>query len=137
MAHYRALLPDIASQTSRLERRADEAEREVEKLKKVEYMAERIGEIFDGVVSGVTSWGMYVELPDTVEGMIRMAELQDDFYIFDEEHWQLVGEHTRRTFKLGQRVRVEIAGTDKIMRTIDMRLADTDGEQGSDRDGKY
>lgn len=80
---------------------------------------------------------MYVELPDTVEGMIRMAELQDDFYIFDEEHWQLVGEHTRRIFKLGQRVRVEIAGTDKIMRTIDMRLADTDGEQGSDRDGKY
>lgn len=137
IAHYRALLPDIASQTSRLERRADEAEREVEKLKKVEYMSERIGEIFDGVVSGVTSWGMYVELPDTVEGMIRMAELQDDFYIFDEEHWQLVGEHTRRTFKLGQRVRVEIAGTDKIMRTIDMRLADTDGEQDSDRDGKY
>ncbi|MDE7300072.1 MAG: S1 RNA-binding domain-containing protein, partial [Lachnospiraceae bacterium] len=122
--HYRALLPDVASQTSRLERRADEAEREVEKLKKVEYMEERVGEIFDGVVSGVTSWGMYVELPDTVEGMVHMAELQDDYYIFDEERYQLVGEHTHRTFKLGQKVRVVIAGTDKIMRTIDMRIAD-------------
>lgn len=125
--HYNAILPEAAKQTSKTERRADEAEREVEKLKKVEYMSDKIGEIFEGVISGVTSWGMYVELPDTVEGMVRLADMDDDYYIFDEAGYQLVGEHTKRTYKLGQKVRVEVVGTDKVLKTIDMLLAEREG----------
>lgn len=120
IAHYERILPEVAKQTSRTERRADEAEREVEKLKKVEFMEDKVGEIFEGVISGVTSWGMYVELPDTVEGMVHMSDLRDDYYIFDEDHYMLIGEHTGRTYKLGQKVRVMIAGTDKILKTINM-----------------
>ena len=120
IAHYERILPEVAKQTSRTERRADEAEREVEKLKKVEFMEDKVGEIFEGVISGVTSWGMYVELPDTVEGMVHMSDLRDDYYIFDEDHYMLIGEHTGRTYKLGQKVKVMIAGTDKILKTINM-----------------
>ncbi len=94
IAHYQDILSEVAKQTSRAERRADEAEREVEKLKKVEYMLDRIGEVFEGVISGVTSHGMYVELPNTVEGMVRLSDMDDDYYIFDEAAYQLVGEHT-------------------------------------------
>ena len=86
-------------------------------------MSERIGEVFDGVVSGVTSWGMYVELPNTVEGMVRLADMDDDYYIFDEAGYQLIGEHTKKTYKLGQKVRVEVVATDKALKTIDMLLA--------------
>lgn len=118
-AHYEHLLPQVAIQTSTLERRADEAERETEKMKKCEYMSQYIGYEFDGVISGVTSWGFYVELPNTVEGMVRMSDLDDDYYIFDEEHYELVGELKRKTYKLGQPVRVQVAGTDKLLRTVD------------------
>ncbi len=119
IAHYDSILPEVANQTSKTERRADEAEREVQKLKKVEYMSQFIGQTFDGVISGVTSWGMYVELPNTCEGMIRLADLQDDYYIFDEAHYALIGEHTKHTYKLGQPIHVVVTGTDKMLRTID------------------
>ena len=92
IAHYERILPEVAVKTSALERRADEAERETDKLKKCEYMSRYIGECFDGVISGVTNWGLYVELPNTVEGMIRMTVLDDDYYIFDEQRYELVGE---------------------------------------------
>lgn len=120
--HYNSILPAVAIQTSMTERRADDAEREVDKLKKVEYMTQFIGEQFEGVISGVTSWGMYVELPNTCEGMIRMADLDDDYYYFDEEHYCLVGEHTHKTYKLGQRVLIEVLATDKMLRTVDFDL---------------
>lgn len=120
--HYHSILPNVAHQTSITERRADEAEREVEKLKKVEYMTQYIGELFEGVISGVTSWGMYVELPNTCEGMIRVADMDDDYYFFDEEHYCMVGEHTKKTYKLGQRVLIEVLATDKLTRTIDFDL---------------
>ncbi len=119
IGHYNAILPEVAKQSSHTERRAEEAEREVEKLKKVEYMSEFLGETFEGVISSVTSWGMYVELPNTVEGMIRVADLTDDYYIFDENHYTMTGERTRRCYKLGQRLKVMVAGTDKLLRTID------------------
>lgn len=117
--HYERILPEIARQSSLTERRADEAEREVEKLKKVQYMSKFIGDIFEGVVSGVTSWGMYVELPNTVEGMVRMADLHDDYYIYDEGNHMLVGEHTKHTYKLGQKIKVQLVDTSKLLRTID------------------
>ena len=122
IGHYHSILPNVAQQTSMTERRADEAEREVEKLKKVEYMTQYIGEQFEGVISGVTSWGMYVELPNTCEGMIRVADMDDDYYFFDEEHYCMVGEHTKKTYKLGQRVLIEVLATDKLTRTIDFDL---------------
>nr|WP_330371766.1 ribonuclease R [Enterocloster bolteae] len=120
--YYEAILPGVAMQTSALERRAEEAERETDKLKKCEYMSRFIGQEFDGVISGVTNWGLYVELPNTVEGLVRISELRDDYYIFDEQHYELVGEMTRKTFKLGQPIRVQVASTDRLLRTVDFIL---------------
>ena len=120
--HYNKILFEVANHSSKTERRAEEAERDVEKLKKVEYMMEHIGESFEGVISGVTSWGMYVELPNTIEGMIRVSEMDDDYYIYDEERYQMVGEHTKKVYKLGQKVIVEVVNADKIQRAIDFAL---------------
>jgi ribonuclease R len=124
--HYEKILYEVAEHSSKTERRADEAEREVEKLKKVEYMKEHIGETFEGVISGVTSWGMYVELPNTIEGMIRVSEMNDDYYIYDEERYQMVGEHTKKVYKLGQKVTIEVVNADKILRTIDFALVEAE-----------
>ncbi len=120
--HYDKILPDVARQASITERRADDAERDVLKLKKVEYMSEHIGEEFDGVISGITNWGMYVELPNTVEGLVRVTDMEDDFYVYDEEKYSMTGEHTRKSYKLGQKVRVEVVDTDKWQKVIDFRL---------------
>ena len=122
IAHYDKVLPQVAVQTSALERRADEAERETEKMKKCEYMSKFVGQTFEGVISGVTNWGFYVELPNTVEGLVRISELRDDYYIFDESRYELVGEMSRKVYKLGQPVRVVVAGTDKLLRTVDFVL---------------
>ena len=113
----------MATATSQCESRADEAEREVDKLKKVEYMSRHVGEYHEGVISGITNWGMYVELPNTCEGMIRLQNM-NDYYIFDENKYELVGEMTRNTFRLGQKIKIYIAGADKITRTVDFLLAD-------------
>ena len=86
-------------------------------------MSSFIVHTFQGVVSGITNWGLYVELPNTVEGMVRMTELGDDYYIFDEAHYQLVGERTGKTFKLGQKVTVEVAKVDVQAKNIDFWLA--------------
>ena len=123
LEHYRKLLPTVATDTSTTERRADEAEREVDKLKKIEYMSRHLGEIHEGVISGITNWGMYVELPNTCEGMIRLQDL-DDYYIFDENKYELQGEMSRQTFRLGQKLKICIANADKVTRTVDFLLAD-------------
>lgn len=116
--HYESILPEVAYLSSRYERRADEAEREVEKLKKIEFMSKYIGEEFEGVISGVTSSGLYVELKNTVEGNIPIEDLEGDYFYFDEEHYSLVGEHTKKTYKLGQRLIIRVEDTDKLLRTI-------------------
>lgn len=118
-AHYEKILPGVAVQCSMMERRAEEAERETIKLKKCEYMSKRIGEVFWGVISGVTTWGFYVELANTVEGLVRVNELQDDYYLFDEEHMELRGETGKKTYKLGQKIAVQVSGTDKLTKTVD------------------
>lgn len=120
--HYESILDEVAKQSSQMERRADEAERETIKLKKCEYMAKHIGEEFEGVISGVTEWGFFVELPNTVEGLVRVTELKDDFYQFYEDTYELVGEATNKRYKLGQKVKVVVESTDKLMRTIDFAL---------------
>lgn len=125
--HYEEILPDVAKHASEMERRAEEAERETAKMKKAEYMAERVGEEFDGVISGITAWGMYVELPNTVEGLVHVTSLRDDYYAYREETYELAGEATNKRYKLGQKVRIVVEGADVLQRTIDFRLAGQDG----------
>ena len=128
-AHYERILPKVAEQTSKTERRADETEREVEKLKKAEYMKRRIGEVHRGIISSITSWGVYVELPNTVEGMIHVSKLPGDFYYYDEATYSMVGERTGRQFKLGEQVKIRVAGVDMLLKNIDFDLEeDDDGE---------
>ena len=120
--HYREILPEVAKHSSEMERRADEAERETDKLKKVEYMETRIGEEFEGVISGVTGWGIYVELPNTVEGLVHVSRLPGDYYFYNETTYEMVGEATGRAFKLGMPVRVRVEECDRFTRTIDFSL---------------
>ncbi|MCR5726018.1 MAG: RNB domain-containing ribonuclease [Lachnospiraceae bacterium] len=127
--HYNKILNDVAFMSSKCERRADEAEREVQKLKKIEFMEPHIGEAFDGVISGISSMGIYVELPNTVEGIIKIEELKDDFYYFDEEHYQLVGRNKNNCYKLGQRVKVKLEEADKLLRSIIFSIYSEDEEQ--------
>lgn len=118
IGHYEKILPEVAMQSSVMERRAEEAERETVKLKKVEYMEERIGEEFEGVISGITKWGAYVELPNTIEGLVHVVNMKDDHYEYWEDRLELVGERTHKAYKLGQAVRVRVLETDKVQRTI-------------------
>lgn len=117
--HYERLLNEVSVWTSSRERLAEEAERETDKAKKVQYMERHIGEFYDGVISGMNNYGFYVELPNTVEGMVRVSELVGDYYVFDETRYELVGEHSRRRFKLGQQIRIQVIGVDRYMKTID------------------
>ena len=112
-------LPEAAARSSAMEQRAAEVERETVKLKKAQYMEGKIGETYDGIISGVTTWGIYVELPDTVEGMIRISDLTDDFYYYDEKKYILVGERTGKTYTLGQKMKITVAGADPARRTVD------------------
>ena len=120
--HYAKILTEVTMQASSLERRADEAERETVKLKKVQYMKKFYGEEFEGVISGITKWGLYVELPNTVEGLVHVANMMDDHYDYDETHFQMVGTHTGKRYELGQKVKVRVTGCDTIARTIDFEL---------------
>ncbi len=117
--HYQDILPEVAKHSSDMERRADEAERETDKLKKVEYMEERIGNIYEGVISSITAWGVYVELPNTIEGMIHVSMLPGDYFYYDEQLYEMVGQATDKRYKLGERIKVRVNATDKIARTID------------------
>ena len=121
-AHYEAILTEVAKKSSERERLAEEAERETIKLKKVEYMAERVGETFEGVISSITKWGVYVELPNTIEGLIHVTNMRDDHYNYIEESYEMVGEHTGKTYKLGQTVVVRVIGANRLERTIDFEF---------------
>lgn len=122
--HYNKILPEVAKQSSVRERLADEAEREVDKLKKAEYMQEHIGEIYDGIISGVTNWGIYVELENTVEGLVHISKIQGDYYTYKEDTYELVGEATGRRFCLGQQISVCVNSVDLALRAVDFILAD-------------
>ncbi len=118
--HYEAILPEVAVSTSKNERRADETERMVDKMKKAEYMKKYVGEVFEGVISGMTGWGMFVTLPNTVEGQIRLSDLTDDYYTFDESKYELIGERTGRTYRLGEKINVRVIDADKALASITM-----------------
>ena len=131
--HYDRILPDVALRSSMMERRADEAEREVDKMKKAEYMEQFMGETFEGVISGMNTWGMYVELPNTVEGMVHVTALKDDYYFYDEERYLMIGERTNKTYKLGEKVKVVVTGVDKLLKTIDFELADEEEDNSLEK----
>ncbi len=111
-----------AENSSEREISAMEAERDTDDLKKAEYMAERLGEVYTGIISSVTSFGMFVELENTVEGLVRMSDLDDDYYIYDEKKRQLIGEHLHRTYKIGDEVSIMVARADSESRQIDFVL---------------
>ncbi|MGN0164583.1 MAG: ribonuclease R [Lachnospiraceae bacterium] len=118
-AHYNEILPDVAASCSMTERRADEAERETDKMKKVEYMKRYMGEVFEGVISSITNWGMYVELPNTVEGLIRFSDIDGDCFAIDKTGYTATGKRSGKTYMLGQKIKVVVFNCDKVMRTID------------------
>ncbi len=120
--HYREILEEVARQSSVCERRAQEAERESDRLKKAEYMSYHLGEEFEGIISGVTAYGFYVELPNTIEGLVHVTSLSDDYYAFDQESYELKGELTKKTYHLGQKVRVRVADADALKRTVDFTV---------------
>jgi ribonuclease R len=126
---YNAILPNVAKQSSETERTAEEAERETIKLKKVQYMEKHIGEEFEGIISSVTAWGLYVELPNTVEGLIHVTTLDDDYYIFDEKKHIFIGERTSKIYRMGEPVKIVVASVNKIERTIDFELASEESEE--------
>lgn len=125
--HYNEILPQAAEHSSKMERRADEAERETDKLKKTEYMEKHIGERFEGVISGITSWGLYVELPNTAEGLIHVSSLKGDYFYYDEANYEMVGKASGRKYKLGEKIAVIVESTDRLARTVDF-VEDYDGE---------
>ena len=128
--HYQEILEDVARQSSVCERRADEAERESDKLKKAEYMSYHIGEEYEGIISGVTGWGFYVELPNTVEGLVHVNTLRDDYYTFDQDAYELRGDMTGKVFALGQKVTVRVADADTMLKTVDFVLAEQSSYSG-------
>ena len=123
-AKYRQKMPDWAKHCSKQERVAEDAERDTDTLKKVEFMADKVGEIYEGIISGVTGWGLYVELPNTIEGMIALNQLDDDFYEFDDKNMLVYGKRTKKTYRLGDRVLVYVAKVDRMMNTIDFLFED-------------
>ena len=123
MEHYDKILKEVAIDTSSLERRAEEAERDTIKLKKAEYMIDHIGEVYEGIISGVTKFGIYVELPNTIEGFIHVMNMYDDHYDFVEEAYAMVGEHNGKMYKLGQPVKIKVVQVSMQQRTIDFEFA--------------
>jgi len=130
ISHYREILGEVCNKSSALERRAQEAEREAEKFEKVMFMQDKIGEVFDGVISGVTKWGLFVELPNTVEGLVNVSSIRGDIFELDQEHYELYGKTTSKVYKLGQKVQVWLYDTDSVLKTIDFRLVEGE-EDGS------
>ncbi|MFK4343667.1 MULTISPECIES: ribonuclease R [unclassified Paenibacillus] len=130
-----ARMPDIAQQSSERERVAVDAERDTEQMKKAEYMLDKVGEEFEGIISSVTSFGMFIELDNTVEGLTRLSALTDDYYHFDEQHMALIGERTSKVFRIGDEVKVRVARVNMEDYTIDFELVDMKQQQRRERTG--
>src|SRR5690606_3725934 len=120
-------LPDIAEHSSNMERRAVEAERETDELKKAEYMADKIGEEYDGIISSVTNFGMFVELPNTIEGLIHVSYMTDDYYRYEERQLAMIGERTGNVFRIGDEITVRVVNVNKDERSIDFEIVGMKG----------
>ncbi|PWI57894.1 ribonuclease R [Sulfoacidibacillus thermotolerans] len=120
--YLQAIMPEVAEQSSRAERTAVDAERETDLLKKIEYMQDKIGEEFEGMISGVTGFGMFVQLDNSVEGLIHVSYLEDDYYHYHEKLHALIGERLKRVFRIGDRVRIRVVKASKENLAIDFAL---------------
>ncbi len=127
--HYNEILDEVAKHSSETERRAEEAERETDKLKKAQYMENHVGETFEGIVSGVTAWGLFVELDNSCEGMVRAASMTDDFYVYDEDSMKLVGERTRREYTIGDKVTIRVLQADRLTKAIDFKIVNGEDDE--------
>ncbi|RFB13611.1 ribonuclease R [Bacillus sp. HNG] len=127
---WREKLPEIAEHSSNMERRAVEAERETDSMKKAEYMMDKIGEEYDGIISSVTNFGMFVELPNTIEGLVHVSYLTDDYYRYDERSYAMIGERTGNVFRIGDEITVRVINVNKDERSVDFEVV---GMKGSRR----
>jgi len=116
------LMKDIAEQTSAMERNAVEAEREVEDMKKAEYMETQVGNIYQGIISGVTNFGLFVELPNTIEGLVHISEMRDDYYHFNATTFSLIGERTGKKFTLGQKIMIQCIKANRFQKSVDFAI---------------
>ena len=120
--HWRDKLPEIAEHTSVTERRGIDTERDVDSMKKAEYMEDHVGETFDAVVSSVMKFGLFVELPNTVEGLVHISVMKDDYYEYSEKHMALIGRNSHRIFQMGQPIKVKLVRADKDLREVDFEI---------------
>lgn len=119
---YLKKLDSIATHISETERKAEEAERDVESLKKAEYMLDKIGNVYDGIISSITNFGIFVELPNTVEGLVHFRSLNDDYYEFDKENYKIIGQNKGKVYELGQEVTIKVENINIDAREIDFKL---------------
>lgn len=122
VGHYQEVIPLLAEQSSLRERVAIDIEREVDDMKMAEYMSYHIGEVYEGMISSITQFGFFVELPNTIDGLVHMTELTDDYYHYDEKNLMLVGERKGKIFKISDKVKVKVISSSKKDRTIDFEL---------------
>ncbi|RDI41077.1 ribonuclease R [Falsibacillus pallidus] len=115
-------LPEIADHSSKMERRAVDAERETDEMKKAEYMLDKIGEEYDAIISSVTNFGMFVELPNTIEGLVHVSEMTDDYYRYDERQFAMIGERTANVFRIGDEITVRVVNVNKDEYSIDFEI---------------
>ncbi|WP_374702862.1 ribonuclease R [Bacillus sp. T33-2] len=130
---WNASLSDIAEHSSNMERRAVDAERETDELKKAEYMEDKIGQEYDGIISSVTNFGMFVELPNTIEGLVHVSYMTDDYYRFDERHFAMIGERTGNVFRIGDEITVRVINVNKEERSIDFEIVGMKGTPRRER----
>lgn len=127
------VLADIAEHSSNMERRAVEAERETDEMKKAEFMADKIGETFDGIISSVTNFGIFVELQNTIEGLVHVSDLTDDYYRYDERHYAMIGERTGNILRIGDEITVQVVDVNKDERSIDFVVVGMKGTKRRER----
>ena len=128
---WNAILPEIADHTSKRERRSVDAERETDDLKKAEYMLDKIGEEYTGIIGSVTNFGMFVELPNTIEGLVHVSFMTDDYYRFDERQLAMIGERTGNVFRIGDEMTVRVSNVNKEERAIDFEIIGMKGKPSS------
>ena len=126
LEEYKEKAEQRAALSSEREKVATKVERDSEDLKKAEYMESKIGEEYEGIVSSVTQFGIFVELENTVEGLIRFENLGDEYFIYDEDRKRLIGERTNKTYKIGDKVKIRVISANKMLRQIDFEIVEKD-----------
>jgi len=120
MKHYRQVLPDICKQSTDKEINATWAEREAVKILQIQYMEKHIDQVFSGIISEVSEYGIYIELTENlIEGMVRLKDLHDDYYILDQKNYRLIGRRRKKAYRIGDKVRVRVVKADKEHKWLD------------------